>query len=593
MRTLSRRGHLVCAVLLGLVLTACEGRRRPSVLIVASDSLPLNLSLCTKESLPEEAGFRRLCEESIRFTHVVTPSVLTVPALTSLMTGLVPAEHAVRHNGSPGLSPSFRTFAEVAAANGRHTAFFSGGAPVWRRTGLHQGFEIFDDNIPLANGRLFRSLSENTHLFFQWLSADVGGAPFAAVVYVPDLAFTDTVTESAQGELRPLNYDSQLEEFDESLNELFERLRRLDRWNDTMIVVVGLNGREVGPRPGEIEPLILNSENTQVSLFIKPVMKPRDQAIHWKIDRNVGLADVGYTLLKFLGDTAVDEPRAFPAASLLTALTSAQPDWDEDRSLPIESGWAVWQGWGGLRTGLVVGHDLIRFDRPPVMFNTLVDRFETTPIPLDESSRARLQTWRELGAGEWTPPTAAQRAIFRISSIDWLSPARAPALHRQLMEISSEKNADDRVLRWAAQSALEQRDWAQLARLGKKAKKSVWTDVAERNLGKNARLEDPCLSLLGPKPPDSNRLKRCTDETFLSLFAWARADLKGDSSRESARRRFLRAWEAQQMDMRILKTNAGLGLLWLPATAEEGLPSTTTLALALPELRRFAGGVSR
>lgn len=574
---------------LGLVQLACEGGRKPSVLIIASDSLPLNLSLCTKESLPEETGFRRLCAESIRFTHVVTPSVLTVPALTSLMTGLAPADHGVRHNGSPGLSPAIRTFAESALASGRRTAFFSGGAPVWRRTGLHHGFEIFDDNIPLSSGRLFRSLSENSHLLFQWLFSDVGGEAFAAVIYAPDLAFTDTVTESAQGELRPLNYDSQLEEFDESLDELFHRLQRMGRWDDTVVVVAGLNGRENAPRPGEIEPLILNSENTQVTLFIKPVVKPRDQAIHWKVDRNVGLADVGRTLFRLIGDTTTPSPGAFPSISVLTALSSAQPDWDEDRVLPIESGWALWQGWGGLRAGAVVGHDLIRYDHPPVLFNTLVDRFETTALPLDESSREALRPWRDLGVEEWRPPTASQRAIFRVPTLDWLSPARAPALHRQLMELSADKKADDRVFRWAAQSALEQKDWTQLARLGKFAKRPLWTAVAEKNLGKNPRLDDPCLSLLGLKATDSARLKKCTDETFLSLFSWVRADVNGDG-RETARRRFLRAWEAQQLDVRILKTNAGLGLLWLPAAAEESIPTVTTLALALPELKKFASG---
>lgn len=577
------RSRLWPAVLIALALVqgACDRRRPESVLVIAVDSLPFNLSLCTRDAVAETSGFRRLCDESIRFTHALTPSVLAVPALASLITGMNPVDHGVRHNGGPELKAGFTTFAEIALRHGRRTAFFSGGAPVWRRSGLQQGFETFDDGVGFQSGRLFRPAAENSALFRQWL-AEIGGDSFAAVIYVPDLNFTDTVTETPSGEMRPLSDESQLEELDETLGELFEHLRLGDRWNDTMIVVAGLNGREISPRPGEIEPLMLNSENTQVSLFIKPTAKPRDEAITWKIDRNVSLTDVGRTILDVLGGPPPKIRSGFDAVSLKATLTSAQPDWLEDRPLPVESGWAVWQGWGPVRMGAMVDRDLVIDDEKPVVFNTLVDRLETSPVRLTEQARKVLDQLQDAGSVPWPGIAASRLALFRLPRLDWLIPARGAALHRGLQALASARKPDPRVLRWAAQLALEQRDWARLAELGRKAEVPLWTAVAERNLGKKSKILDPCLKLLEARPGDP---KTCSDETVLALYGAVRAEA---GNRDNARRRLARAWETHQFDLRILKANAGMGLLWLPASSEEGLPSLGSLAMALPEMKKFA-----
>lgn len=582
--TCARLSVLVLLLVFGL--TGCDRRREPSILVIAVDSLPFNLSLCTRDAPAETSGFRRLCDESIRFTHAATPSVLAVPALASLLTGMNPIDHGVRHNGVPGLRAEATTFGEVALRNRRRTSFFSGGAPVWRRTGLHQGFEVFDDNVNLSGGRLFRPFTESLNAFKVWL-AEIGNESFASVIYVSDLSFTDTVTETPNGEMRPLSEESQLEELDESLNDLFEHLRRKNRWKDTIVVVAGLNGRETSPRAGEIEPLLLNSENTQVSLFIKPATKDRDEAIHWKIDRNVSLADVGRTVFDLLGGVPKATHSGLPAVSLRAALTSAQPDWLEERLIPLESGWAAWQGWGPVRMGALVGRDLVLDDeRRPIVFNTLVDRLETSPQSLGEDDKRALDRLQTAGSVPWPGLPSSRQALFHLPRLDWLVPARGAALHRQLQKLASAKNVDPRVYRWAAQLALEQKDWAQLSAIGQRAKVPLWTAVAERNRGKKTKIEDPCLRLFDLKTGDARDTKNCPDETMLSLFNAARAD-NGGENRENARRRFLRAWENHQQDLRILKANAGLGLLWLPASAEEGLPSLASLALALPEMKRF------
>lgn len=586
------RPLLLCFVL-GLVQVACERAPNPSILVVAIDSLPFHQSLCTRDEMMPQSGFATLCKEALRFTHATSPSTLSAPALTSVLTGLYPFQHGVRHNGSPGLSPVFRTFAESAVKGGMRTSLFSGGAPIWRRTGLHQGFEIFEDAFVPSPYKMFRSFEKTLGLFQNWLLHDVGADPFASVLYLPDLNFTDTVTESEAGERRSLSYDSQLEELDETLMELITFLKKQNRWDSTNVVVMGLNGREISPRLGEIEPVLLNNENTQVALLIKPVRRPRDEAIYWTVDRNVSLVDVGRTLLDLAGAPPpgmadVDAP----SVSLTGVFRSPQPNWPENRLIPMESGWSAWHGFGEIRSAALTGHDLLIYDRRPVLYNTLTDRLETNPATFRDASDHRIldraQILESLGFRPWDRPSLATRILFQIPSLRWLSPTAGPELLRDLSQIAFGNQASPRAFRWAAQIALEQKDWATLLKLGKKAQEPLWIAVAERNLaGKNPNLPDACLSLLDRKDPNSFELRACSDELFLSLLDWVRADISGDN-REGARRKFLRNWETASLDLRVLKTNAALGLLWLPVSAEETLPSRTSLALALPQLKKFA-----
>ena len=582
-----RRGCLVSLLLIGLLQTSCEGRRKPSILVIAVDRLPFHLSLCAKDAESENSGFQTLCDESIRFTHALTTSTMSVPALASVLTGTYPVKNGVRQNGGPGLSPRFRTVAEAALRRGFRSAFFSGGAPVWRRSGLHQGFEIFDDNVNFPSGRLFRSFAETKNIFETWLRQEVEEKSFLSVIYAPDLDFPDTVTETPTGEIRNLSYESQFEELDESLYELFRFLKKRDRWNDTAILVVGLNGREISPRPREVEPVLLNSENTQVSLFIKPAIKARDEAIHWTIDRNVSLADLGKTLFALVSDSLpAKDDSAFPVFSLVTGLTSAQPDWPEDRPLLTESAWTSWHGLGPIRAAVLKNFELMIYDEKPMIYNTLTDRMEMAglrgrKLDVDVTEKLRL-----VGFQPWPGLPHSASLLFQIPTLNWLTQARSPAWHRQLVKLSQNSNADERILRWTAQSCLEQKDWITLERIATGPQHLLWKQIAQRNLGKKVVIDDVCLSLLAKKDALPGDLKVCPDETFLSLLHWVRADLKGDG-RDLARRRFLKAWENAQQDLRILKANAGLGLLWLPASAEDALPSRTSLALSLGELRRF------
>ncbi|MEN0057895.1 MAG: sulfatase-like hydrolase/transferase [Bdellovibrio sp.] len=561
-------------------------------MIIAVDELTSSDVTCSQEE-GERSGFQLLCNESIRFTHAFTPSTLTTPALTSLLTGLYPYQHGVRHNGGPAVSAGVELASEVALKKDYRTSFFSGGAPVFRRSGLNQGFEVFEDNIIPNFKTLFRPFKNNADSFTQWLQQEVGGEAFFSVIYVPDLLFTTTETVTDFGETRNLTFESQLDELDESLFELFRYLKTTKKWDQTTIILTGLNGHTSGERYRELSPLNLHGENTQITLLIKPAQKTkRDEALHWKIDQNVTLVDVGQTLFELLdGNKPPAHSSNFSAVSLGPALRNPNTAWEEERLLLSESGWALWRQAGSLRVAGIGGHVLYIHDEKPTLYNTLVDRFEVNPLPLlQESIFPTTQALRNLIFKNQFP-------TFSFLNREWLNKLSIPyprwmrldqedLLLKDLKRIQALQPESLDILNWTAQIALNQKDWETLRQLGSKYKVPVWQYVAERNLQtKNPRLQDACLGLLYGSL-DTESLKTCSDPLFLELIDWVRSEERG-LNKEAQRKRFERSFRNYMLDQYIKRTNIAAGLIWDTARDNLFAPSRTEMALSLPEYTRL------
>lgn len=585
-------------ILLSLVQLSCQSNDRSSILVIAVDELTIGDVPCHRE-INERSGFHILCKESVRFTHAFTPSTLSVPALASILTGLYPYQHKVRNNGGPGLEAEFELASEVAIQNNYRTSFFSGGAPVFRRSGLNQGFELYEDNIIPTFSSLYRPFQRNAELFLQWVAEESSKSPFFSFIYIPDLVFTTTETISELGDPRNLSFESQRDELDESLFALFSELKKSNRWDSTTIILTGLNGHTTSTRDREIAPLNLHGENTQVALFIKPAQKKRDEAIHWKIDQNVTLVDVGRTLFDLLGQPLVDKGNVdFPSHSLLGALKSPELTFSENRPILLESGWALWRKAGPLRTAGLAQHVLFINDESPRLYNTLVDRFEVNPLPLLQESilptTTRLQ--QLLQKNKMTPFPGLPRewsTKLSISYPTWMNPKQEQHLLNSLHRLSNFQPRSLDLLNWTAQIALNRRDWVVLRELGNKHKISSWLYIADRNLkNKKAKIDDSCFLLLQAKEIDTPQLKACSDPLFLEFIDWVRADVRG-LSKEAQRVRFERSFRNYLLDQEIQRVNIAAGMIWDTNRDNIFAPSRTELALNLPEYSRLRAQVYR
>ncbi len=394
-------------------LSSCQWKKalKPSFLIVAVDRLGVNRSGCSGEKDDaSRSGFAEICDESVRFTHAFTTSTMSAPAMGSILTGQYPYRSGLRHNGGGEfgtLSSLSETIPERALQLGYKTFFAAGSPPLLRRTGLHQGFEVFDDFIHPTGNRMHRPAREVVDLFMKWSDAEVRQEPMFAVLHMGDLQIPWQPMPDDSGRVRESTVRGQFEEIDESLAKLWAYLKRKKRWEQTTIVVVGLQGDSSEVRAGEIPALDLHSDTTHVTLLIKEGLrektteagKPAYEWVpkSWSFDVNVSLADVGVTLLDWLESRDTKAVEIDEAKSLRSALKGpgeAVDEWrKQDRVIISESGWAKWQVDSALpiRAAIRKGPYLFINDTAPMIYNTLTDGFEVAPMPRKNHRTMELQ----------------------------------------------------------------------------------------------------------------------------------------------------------------------------------------------------------
>ncbi|PWT92774.1 MAG: hypothetical protein C5B54_03005 [Acidobacteria bacterium] len=94
--------------------------------------------------------FDEFAKQSVVFDHAFTCAPITLPAHTSLLTGLYPQRHGVRNNGTFRAPDSLNLISEIAKENGFATAAIIGGFPLTAQFGLNQGFDLYDDHFSQA-----------------------------------------------------------------------------------------------------------------------------------------------------------------------------------------------------------------------------------------------------------------------------------------------------------------------------------------------------------------------------------------------------------------------------------------------------------
>lgn len=587
-------------IIAAMVQVGCQNKKKESILVIAVDDLVSTDVSCGKESTANShSGFQILCSEAVRFTHAFTTSTMSVPAMSSLLTATYPFQNGVRHNGQ-FLSTHFTTVAKQAVHKNYRTGFFSGGAPLIRKTGINQGFEYFDDNISFDLNTFFRPLSKTIQIFNQWHKQEVGNSPYFAVLYAPDLIFTNTETVSELGEPRNLSYESQLDELDENLFALFNTLKNQASWDNTTVVLVGLNGHTNSDRNNEPTVLNLHGESTQIALFIKPSQKKRDEGITWKIDNNVSLADVGKTLFEIMNLQAPNTHQDFPIESLADALRSPESKITEDRPILVESAWGSWKNLSNIRSAVIKNHTLFINDEKTLVYNTLVDRLETNPLPASDSYLFSPHSVVELltnnGFQKWSGLSEVEIAKLNLNFSRWTKKEQNISLLNDLYHLYKKKQSDYELLNWLGLLMLEQKDWEGLKNLGNKSNEPFWSYIADKNIpntnSSKLKTQEPCLNLLKEKNIDASMLKTCSDSVSVAFLEWQRSEILG-LQKETQKKKFERLYRQHKIDLAVARINIGTGKIWDINHDIHFTPEKIDLILALPEYQKTFAQIER
>lgn len=300
-------------------LCACsreQPAQRPDVLLITLDTVRADHLSCHGYALPTTPNLDRLAADGLRFADCAASASLTPVSHASILTGLNPYQHGLRvlHAQSGDELPAeVPTLASVLTAAGYACGALLSAFPVSEAFGFARGFEHFDNGM-LPEGAARKSQPDdgdargprrglvaqdarqaNTQrrsdatidAALAWLE----GARRPSFTWIHLWDVHDPILVPPADAVRefqrvatdlagraPELYDVELNFLDRELGRLFERLRELGRYDDTLIIVTSDHGEGLGEHGWHAHRL-LYEEQLHVPLIVKLPGAPRGAVV--------------------------------------------------------------------------------------------------------------------------------------------------------------------------------------------------------------------------------------------------------------------------------------------------------------------------
>lgn len=322
----------------------------PAAVLVPGSAAGFNVVLITLDTtrvdhLPcygykglETPAIDAIASRGVRFDHAVTTVPLTLPAHSSILTGLNPFSHGVRNNGAYHLPESRITLAEMFKEKGYQTSAFLAAFVLDAQFGLNQGFDVYNfeisddgrrDPLHLAHER---SADYVTNAALHWLKGDRTSSdkPFFMWVHYYDPHAPYEAPLKDLPEFSDLDhfqaYDAEIAFVDLHLGRLLDALDNGNLRDRTLIVLTTDHGESLGEH-GLLHhgSFIYDSCMRAGLIFSAPSLFDRAYRVS---DRVVGIVDIAPTLASLVG---FDLPEPVDGIDLATA------EHDPDRAIYIET----------------------------------------------------------------------------------------------------------------------------------------------------------------------------------------------------------------------------------------------------------------
>ncbi|MGH7337333.1 MAG: sulfatase, partial [Myxococcota bacterium] len=321
-----------------------------------------------------------LARDGVLFAEASTPSPATLPAHSSLMTGLYPIHHGARANGTFHLGGQVETLAERLRAAGYRTGAVISAFVLDSRFGLDQGFELYHDDLSAGikhSPHMFRERAAEltNEPAVKWLREHPGERFFLWVHYFdPHAAYLPP--EPFRSEYASDPYDGEIAYADSQIGALLAELDDLGVRDRTLLVYAADHGEGLGEHGEDTHSLLTYDSTLHVPLLLSaPAALPRGRVIA----RPVSLIDVAPTVLSLLG---------LPRPGELDGIDLTQPALSPARSLFFESlSTMTLHGWAPL-LGVRRGDWKYVFAPTPELYDLARDPRERTNRHDAEPARA-------------------------------------------------------------------------------------------------------------------------------------------------------------------------------------------------------------
>lgn len=287
-------------------LGACSRAPRPErVLLITVDTLRADRVGAYGDAQARTPTLDALAAAGARFDAAISPTPITLPAHTTLMTGLQPPHHGVRANGVFALPAEIPTLAEQMQRAGFATAAFVGAIVLDRHYGLNRGFGHYDDEMSLrraggkSGGYAERRAEQVVDAALAWLES----APprFFVWVHVYDPHANYDPPPAWRERIPGDPYRSEIAYTDAQLRRLLAGIALRYRDGRTLIIATADHGESLGEHGDPAHSFTLYDATQRVPLLVVgPGIAPGSV-----VSKVVRLADVAPTVLALAGADAL------------------------------------------------------------------------------------------------------------------------------------------------------------------------------------------------------------------------------------------------------------------------------------------------
>ena len=302
-----RNSYRYCALSLVVLAlsSACDAssaKSKHNLLLVTIDTVRADHLGAYGYSGARTPAIDSLALRGVVFEEAYTPAPMTLPAHSTMMTGLLPPQHGARVNGVHKLDDEITTLAEQLSGRGYRTGAFVAAFVLNQRFGLAQGFDHYDDDLSNAyeqkvdNGLAkYRAGDQVVDSAIEWL-AEEERKPFFAWVHMYDAHFPWYAHSEGAESTESGTYDGEITFVDEQVGRLVEWLEQSGQQEDTIVVVVADHGEGLGDHHEIEHAYLLNEEVLHVPLIVVgPVAKPGH-----RVNALVSLEDLHPTFVELL-----------------------------------------------------------------------------------------------------------------------------------------------------------------------------------------------------------------------------------------------------------------------------------------------------
>ena len=251
----------------------------------------------------------RLAAEGVLFEQTVAPAPLTLPAHSTLFTGLLPPRHGVRDNGGYVLDARHATLASALKSTGRQTGAFVGAFVLDGKFGLDAGFDTYYDRFDVSRqrsislGSISRRAGEVVDNAMPWLEQHAS-APFFAWLHFYDPHTPYQPPDPFLSRFRDRPYAGEIAYADSQVGRVLEWLDARGLSDRTIVVIIGDHGESLNEHGEATHGLFIYEATTRVPFIVRtPYAATRGR----RVPGVVRTEDVMPTILDLVGGKPPEE----------------------------------------------------------------------------------------------------------------------------------------------------------------------------------------------------------------------------------------------------------------------------------------------